>query len=467
MKTDMKIQKLQISLLIFFLLILINPPAYTQNPLRNYIEEGLSENIVLKQKNISLRKAMYALKTAASYFYPTIKLEGDYTSGEGGRNIAIPVGDMLNPVYSTLNFLTKSNVFPQLDNVKINFFPFHYYDVKLRTTMPLLNTDIIINRDIRSDEVNLRKDEIEVYKRELVKDIKTAYYNYLSAVSAVKIYENSLKVAEESKRVNESLLKNGKGLPVYILRSETEIEDIKSKITEAENRGRSAERYFNFLLNRNLDAGIDTSYNIKLKFSEIDGILSGTYDLSGRAEIKMLEAGISMNRSVLLMNKLYWVPKISAFLDLGAQDQIWNYNSDSRYYLFGFQLSVPIFEAFRNNHKIDEAELDLKNIQYDLDLEKNHIKLTRSAARDELIAARQNYFTATKKYETAGSYERLIEKGYKEGVNTFIETVDARSQLMQSELMLNINTYKVLSALAEYERETAASPIFPGDGNTQ
>jgi outer membrane protein len=173
----------------------------------------------------------------------------------------------------------------------------------------------------------------------------------------------------------------------------------------------------------------------------------------------MLAAGKSINESVLSMNKLFWVPKINAFLDLGAQDQLWNFNSTSKYYLFGFQLSVPIFEAFRNNYRIDEAELSIKDIQLKTDLTKNQIKLSQSVAYGNLAAARQNYYTAEKKYKAANGYERLIERGYKEGVNTFIETIDARSQLTQAELMVNINTNKVLSALADYERQLAAGEL--------
>ncbi len=443
---------LQINVIIFFL-IFISGNIYSQNQLEKYIQEGISNNIVLQQKKISLEKVVYSLKTATSYFFPSINLEGDYTSGQGGRNIPIPIGDLLNPVYSTLNQLTQSNNFPKLENEKINFFPFHYYDVKLHTTMPLLNTDIIINHSIQSDEVHLKQYEVDIYKRELIKDIKTAYYNYLSAISVEKIYKSALRVAEEGKRVNESLLKNGKGLPVYILRSESEIAEINSKIVDAGNNVKTAQRYFNFILNKNLNSYIDTSFNINLKLSEVDQILSHSSDVSRREEIKMLKTGERMNESNLLMKKLYWVPKINAFLDIGAQDQIWNYNSDSRYYLFGFQLSIPIFEGFRNSYKIDQAELDLKNIQLSLNIARNQLKLSQSIARGNLIAARQNYFTAIKKYKAASSYERLISKGYKEGVNTFIETVDARSQLTQAELMLSISTNKVLTALADYERE--------------
>jgi len=445
--------------LIFFCWILSLHAIFSQNQLDKYIEEGISNNIVLKQKQISLDKALYSLKIATSYFFPSIGLEGNYTSGEGGRNISFPVGDIINPVYQTLNQLTQSNRFPRLENVKIDFFPFHYYDVKLRTSMPLINTDLIFNRNIQSGQVALQEYEVDVYKRELVKEIKTAFYNYLSAISGEKIYRDALSVAEEGKRVNESLYKHGQGLPVYILRSESEIEEIKSQITEANNNVQKSKRYFNFILNRDLDEEINVSFNIPLKISEVDSILASEIDLTKREELRMLETGISINQSVLSMKKSFWIPKVSAFLDLGAQDQIWNYNSDSRYYLFGFQLSIPIFEAFRNHYNIDNAELEVENSRLISELTKKQIKLSQSIARTDLIAARQNYDTAVKNLEAAGSYEKLIANGYKEGANTFIETVDARTQLTRASLMLNINTNKVLAALANFEREIANQGI--------
>jgi outer membrane protein len=44
-------------------------------------------------------------------------------TGDGGRFFNIPVGDLLNPVYSTLNAITQLELFPQIENVNQNFFP--------------------------------------------------------------------------------------------------------------------------------------------------------------------------------------------------------------------------------------------------------------------------------------------------------------------------------------------------------
>lgn len=452
-KTKNKIFLPAILFLLFFTQIL-----FPQSVLENYIKEGIDNNIVLKQKKISLERAVYSLKTATSYFFPAIILKSDYISGEGGRVISIPVGDMLNPVYQTLNQLTQTNLFPQISNVRQYFFPFKFYDVKIRTTMPIINTDLIFNREIQSGQVQLQEYEVDLYKRELIKEIKVAYFNYLSAVSLVKIYETDLERAKEGKRVNESMMKNGSGLPVYVIRAESEIESVLAKIQDAKNQSANAKRYFNFLLNKNLDSDIDTNYEENSNYIS-SSINSDELSWQKREELKLLQRGVEINQSILKMNKFFWIPKVNAFLDLGAQDQNWKFNSNSRYYLFGLQLDVPLFEAFRNQYKIDQSELDVKNAELNLELTEKQLNLTAEIAKGNLETAKQNYRSSLKQLEAAKNYYRLIDKGYKEGINTFIETVDARTQLTQAELLANINEYQILIASAKYERELAVSKI--------
>jgi len=445
--------------LYLFALLLPFVEASAQSVLDQYVQEGISHNLVLQQKKISYEKAISSLKIATSYFFPSINLQGSYTSGEGGRSISIPVGDLMNPVYKTLNQLTGSNSFPQIQNVEQTFFPYKFYDVKIRTTMPLLNTDLIFNREVQNTQRELRCIEIEMYKRELAKEIKVAFFNILSAEAASKIYDNILLRAMEAKRVNESLLKNGTGLPVYILRSESEIENIKSQKVEAENQLRNAKYYFNFLLNKDLEEQVNTVLSAEELdiFSKLPPLVDRT--LSKREEVKMLRKGIEINESLAKMNNLYWIPKVSAFLDLGAQDQKWNYNTKSRYYLFGLQLDMPIFEAFRNQNKIDDAELNLHNAKLELQNITAQLRVSTNIASNAVTTANQNYLSAVKQLEAAKSYYNLIMKGYQEGINSFIETVDARTQLLSSELSTNINKYKILISVANYERELATNKI--------
>ncbi len=435
-------------------LLLVNQ-AHPQSVINEYIDLGLKNNIVLQQKSISLEKAMLALKIANGMFSPSLNLLGNYTNGNGGRSISFPVGDLLNPVYSTLNQLTSSSNFPQIENVNQNFFPKDFYDVRARVSMPIFNSDLIYNRKIREQQTLLQEFEVTIYKRELVRNIKVAYFNYLSAREGVSIYQSALTRAMEGKRVNESLLANGKGLPAYVLRSESEIENIKAQLSDAERQVENAQLYLNFLLNRNPDEVINTSYSAEEDLLHASSLIQEPVSVQKREELMQLQTLQGMNENMLNMSKLFWSPRISGFFDMGAQAERMRYNSNANYYLMGMQLDIPLFAGFTNRHKISQSRLEIKNTELSVQQVNRQLNMNTQIAKNSLVSAYQNYLSAQKQLEAAQSYQRLIEKGYKEGVNTFIEAVDARNQLTSAQLLVTLNQYRVLMAEAGLERETA------------
>ncbi len=422
-----------------------------------YLKQGLEQNLVLQQKSISLEKAMLSLKIANGMFSPSLTLLGNFLSGTGGRNISFPVGDLLNPVYATLNQLTASNQFPQIENVNTNFLPKDFYDVRARASVPLFNTDLIYNSKIKGRQVLLQEYEVQIYQRELVRNIKIAYFNYLSAREGVAIYQSALVRAEESKRVNESLLSNGKGLPAYVLRSQSEIETVRALLVEAERQVDNGKLYFNFLLNREPDQEIDTNYQPDL--AHMEGLLQQEASAERREELQQLKTSQDISQQVLRMSKLFWSPRLSGFVDFGAQAENLKYNSNANYNLIGLQLEMPLFAGFTNRHKISQSKLDLRSTEISLRQTDQQLNMATQASRNALISSYQNYQSARQQLEAAQSYQRLIDKGYKEGVNTFIEAVDARNQLTSAELSVRLNLYRLLAAEASLERETASYPL--------
>ncbi len=443
-----KISSLIVTLLVFH-------AAQAQQPLEQYIDSALQNNIVVQQKNITLEKANKTLEIAKGYYYPSVAFQLGYQTADGGRDIRFPLGDLLNGVYSTLNQLTASNAFPQLENQQINFLPRHFYDSRVRTTMPIMNASIRYNKELSAQQVVLSEYEVDIYKRELVKNVKTAYYNYLSALKAIAIYEQALELANEGKRVNQKLLDNGKGLHAYVLRANSDIENAKALLSNAKEQSANARNYFNFLLNREQTASVDTSFEEQALMAVHDQIDKENY-LQSREELKALQQGIRINETIVKMNKAVYQPTLNAFLDLGSQAENWKFNDQSRYYMLGFQLEVPIFQGFRNKNKIRQAELDLQYAKLSAAQAIQQLSLTNATARNNLKGAWETYAASEKQLEAASTYHRLIERGYREGVNTFIETVDARNQYTQAQLLYTLNQYKVLIAAANLERETAS-----------
>ncbi len=424
--------------------------------LQTYIDTAFKNNIVLQQKNVSLEKAQYALKAAKGLFLPSVAFQAGYQTADGGRNIPLPLGDLLNPIYSTLNQITGANNFPRMENQTINFLPKNFHDAKVRTTVPIINTDIINNKRISEQQLTLKEFEVQIYKRDLVKEVKTAYYNYLSALAAVDVYKSGLQLVNEGLRVNQKLLENGKGLPAYVLRSQSEVESVRATLIDAEQKVNNARLYFNFLLNRNADDAIIVEKDDKNDLAKVQGLLA-TLDISGqREELKALNQVVSINKTVRKMNGQFAVPRLGAFLDLGTQSEGFKFNSNTRYYMLGLQLEIPIFSGNRNSNRIKESNLDLKNAELNANLVAQQLSLSAKTAQNNLRSAYQTYQSSQKQFEAASTYLRLIERGYLAGANSFVETIDARNQYTSAQILVNINLYKVLMAMANIERETAS-----------
>ncbi|MGV3761058.1 TolC family protein [Parapedobacter sp.] len=434
--------------------------AFSQEPLTAYIDTALRNNLALQQRHVSLEKAVTALKSAKSLYLPSVNLEAGYHTADGGRNIPLPIGDLLNPVYATLNQLTQSSQFPTIENETINFLPRNYYDAHIRTTLPLINTDIGHNRRIHEFQVRLSELDVETYKRELVKEIKVAYFGYLSAVQSVAVYRSALVLAEEGRRTNERLVEHGKGLPAYVLRSESEVAAAEALLTGAEQQVENTKYYFNSLLNRDAVAGIDTAFDPDDALLEIASLLHGdTQPAAKREELQALATTVRIRETALKMDKQYAVPTLNAFLDLGSQSEGFRFNDQTRYYMAGLQLTFPLFNGNRNRYKAQQSQLDLRSARLQLAEANRQLQLSHSVALNGLRSAWQHYEAARRQLAAAQAYQRLIGKGYQAGTNSYIETVDARNQYTSARLALSVSTYRVLSAAAMVEREQASYPL--------
>ncbi len=135
------------------------------------------------------------------------------------------------------------------------------------------------------------------------------------------------------------------------------------------------------------------------------------------------------------------------------QAENWSFDSKARYYLAGIQIDVPIFNGGKNNFKIKQSMLDFKNAQLNRENNTQQLSLANEVAKSNLSSAWQAYQASIQQVKSSQSYFNLVEKGYMEGINLQIEFLDARNQLTSSELMLIINKYKVMTEIANVERE--------------
>lgn len=418
--------------------------------LDGYIQEGIANSDVLNQQQFQLQKSLYALEEAKGLFRPSVNLNGTYTLAAGGRSISIPVGDLMNPVYATLNELTGTNRFPQIENVNENFNPNNFYDIKIRAAYPIINQDIKYNKQLKEQMIDLQQTDIDIYKQELAKDIRLAYFQYLQASEATRIYQNALTLLRESLRVNQKLYENDMINRTAVTRAESEITKVEAQLTEAQNNAQNAAAYFNFLLNKPLDTPVAEDETLTQIDYNFQTAFEGTID--GRDELRKLAVAQSLNQTALKLNESFQLPKVNAFVDAGSQGFDFEVGNGSFYAIGGISIDLPIYNGNRNKQKIKMAEMDVATVQAQRAQVADQLNLQLNTAARDYQSALQIFKSNQSQVASAKRYFEDVTKLYREGQVLYIEYLDARNELTNAELQQSISLFNVWQKWTQVQR---------------
>lgn len=432
------------------LLGLFAPVMAQDAHLQGYIDQGLRNNQGLKQQRFILERNLFALKEARTFFYPEVNFSTSYLDSRGGRKISIPIGDLLNPVYNSLNELTNSSAFPKVENVSQTFNPRNYYDAKFRTSLPLYNAEIAYNTKIRKEQIHLQQAEVDVYRRELVKEIKLAYYACQQADEAIRILESAVSLAKDNLRFNQALVKNDKAIRTVVSRSENELIGLEARLVDARNQSINAKAYFNFLLNSPLENSLEIGAPTESE------VLTDTAAAGRREELAKLESLSKINALSGQLARAGALPKLSTFIDLGSQGDFVNFNRDTRYYLFGVTLDWRVFANNRTQYKVKQAELEQKATGEQISQVEQQLQLQNKTAANTFQSAVLTYRATKSQTALSQQYYQDQQKLYREGQLLYIELLDAQNRLINDQLQQSISYLNVQTRAAELERARAS-----------
>lgn len=444
---------------LLLLLLLLAKAGWAQSPLDDYVRLGLENNLALKQKEISYQKSLEALKEAKGLFFPNITLNARFSVAEGGRTIDLPIGDLLNPVYATLNQILRENRFPNIDNQSFLFLRPEEQETKIRMIQPVFNTDIYYNSKIKRELTATEQVTVDQYRQELVAEISKAYYNVAMADGIVKMLNDTRKLLEENVRVNQKLAENGKITIDNLYRAQTEMSKFDQKAQVAAKNKEIATAYLNFLLNRSLTESIILS---EPEILPVLGVESNVYResaLANREELKKLGHYDRITGLQVQMNQAGSLPNIMIVADYGIQGEKYRINKDADFGQASAILTWDLFAGFQNRAKIRQAKLQKEMLDQQSEEVRKQIELQVINAMNELKSAQAGIESATSQVKTAREGFRLVKRRYEEGQANLIEFIDARTTLTQAEENVILTKFTYLSDYAEFEKVCAINKI--------
>lgn len=442
-----------------FLIILFTAVALlpAQEVLERYVQQALDSNLALKQADFSYEKSLASLREARGLFLPAVGIEARYSRAAGGRIIEFPIGDLLNPIYQTLNVLTGVPRFPtNLPNESFRFFREREHDTKVRVVQPVFQPQIYFNYKIQKQVAEIEKASRNAYARQLVAEVKTAYYHYLTAIQVVELANRTKTLLDENVRVSESLYENQKATIDVVYRARAELSRLQQRQAEADKLHELSRAYFNFLLNRVLDTPIDVE---DVSIPEIcqSASLSQVEEraLQNREELLQLHAAIDAQRHSVDLNRSHFLPGLAVIFDYGYQGEEYIFNSEYDYWMASAVLSWSLFKGGQDKAKIQQARLEQARLETQRLELKKQIQLDVRRAYEELRVVRESVDAAFEELISAKKNFEIVSKKWEQGMAPHIEFLDAQNTYTQADLNAIIVNYDYFIKSAQLEKAAA------------
>ncbi|HGY55561.1 MAG TPA: TolC family protein [Caldithrix abyssi] len=449
--------------LFFLLVVYVRAGDYSRYPVLDaYIKEALQNNLALKQKQFDFRKSMQALREARGMFYPSVGIEARYSRAGGGRTIDFPLGDLMNPVYRTLNDILVGigqppRPFPTLENQTIPFLREREHETKIRAVQPVFQPALYYNYKIKSNLQQINENEVAVYTRQLIQDVKKAYFNVLKTEYLVRLMRQTAEVVQENLRVSQKLYENDKATREVVYRAETEKSKIEQSILEAKNQRQIAAFYFNFLLNRPLDKAITLIDDLKLDTYLIPEAEQAWREaLKRREELKQLEEAVNAADYSGKIAASSFLPALNLVADFGYQGEEYRFGKEDDFWMVSGILQWNLFRGFQDDARRQQAVMEKKKLETQLQEFRMQIRLQVQKAVNRVITAKKSIRVAEDRVNSARESFKIVNKKYKEGMAAHIEYLDARITMTRAEVNRLIAYYEYLIYQAELERVTAA-----------
>ena len=464
---------------LFLIVLLISAPALAQEtPLDRYVHDGLQQNLTLRQQQLDLDYSRQQIAEARGQYLPSMHLEARYTRAGGGRTIDFPVGDLLNPAYGALNGLLEGQgqpgAFPTIDNEQFSLLREREQETKFRFIQPVYQPALRHNVRIRSHLSEAREASVGSTKRDLVADIKTAYFDYLRAERLIEIFEATRELVAENLRVNESLSENGKATRDIVYRAQAEVSAVEQQLAEAKTQRDLAASYFNLLLNRRLDAPIErVDLDVLLPAAEhsiaqyVRGELTPLdvrqdytrLALSRRNELAQLASTADAADANMRLARSAFLPSVSFVVDLGVQGTGYSLSNDADFRSASVVMRWNLFNGFQNRSRVRQARIQQRVLEAQQEELKQQIRLQVQDAFDTVDVAQRSIKTAQARVRSARQSFRLVKRKYEEGMANQVDFIDARTALTNAEFNLAITQYDLLARYADLEHAAALYPI--------
>jgi outer membrane protein TolC len=300
-------------------------------------------------------------------------------------------------------------------------------------TQLLFDGQVFVGLKARSAALLLATQAAEVTKEQIKSNVYKLYYQLIVGQKQATSIDANIERFEKLLADTKEIFKNGFVEKLDVDKVEVQLNNLKTEKEKINNQLEVGNAALKFLMNIPQKDILTLTDN--LSENDIAGIsINDSVDVKKRKEYQQLSTALRLNQYNIKRFQLSKYPTIAAFASYSknAQRSEFDFFGSGQWFstsIVGFKISMPLFDGFARNSRIQKAKYDLEKVkntmthlQQGIELEVNNSKAKFLSAVNTLNNQKKNTLLAEQVYNNT-------KLKYEQGLGSNMEIYNAQTEL--------------------------------------
>lgn len=399
------------------------------------ISIALQDNPTIRVADLEVKRVDYSKKEVIASLFPSIDFSGAYQ-----RTIELQT--------MSLNMGGQSN--------KIKMGTDNMWNFGFSAAMPLVNASLWKSIKISDTQILSTLESARASRLDMVNNVNQAYYSLLLAIASRDVIRQNYEIAKLNADVYKKQFDQGTASEYDVLRSQVQVTNVEPELLQADIAVRQCQLQLKVLMG--MDSAVEVMPNVTLKQMQSDMFGYTTAlnrSLANNTSLRSLDIQTDMARQNVTLKKFAWIPTLAVTYNIN-----WNALSNGNalknqefnpYSNVGLALQVPIFSGGSKYYSVKQAQVQLKEMEFQRENLVNSLNMQVDLAIDninkqvkQIAASEEGMRQAAKAYE-------IMQKSFEIGAATYLNLRDSELANTSAQLSYLQSIYNYLVSTSELD----------------
>ena len=327
---------------------------------------------------------------------------------------------------------------------------------QLAVTQNIFNRDILLAATSAGDVREQAAQSAATNKINVIVNVSKAYYSVLLTQNQIDLIDQDIARLVQAQKDAYNQYKGGIVDKTDYMQATIALNNAEAELKQNQEQLKTSIANLKQLMGYPPKSELHLNYNMVKMEDEVSFDTTIPLNYQNRIEYKLLQTQRRLQKANLHYYIWDFLPTLSAYgqYNLNYQSDRFSelYNQSFPNSYVGLQLSFPIFQGGKRFQEVEQAKLELEQIDYDQSALESSISTEYIQALGSYKSSLNNYRVQKDNLKLAKDVYDIIELQYKSGIKTYLDVITAESNLKTTQVNYLNALYQVLISKLDLQK---------------